>query len=64
MDKLKRCLVCNQPLKNCGSVLEAHYRIEDCMRALVERVDDLEYELMAKKLPSLLSQGSEPPPKD
>lgn len=67
MDKISlRCLNCLQPLEEIEMQvqheLKYHLDINDCLRALVKRVENLEYELMANKLPDCLSRSSDPGP--
>lgn len=61
-----RCSLCNQPLDEIGMLdpplFKKHNDATDCIRALVRRVENLEYELLAKKLPDGLSRSSEPGP--
>jgi hypothetical protein len=53
---LRRCASCNQPLD------EEHLSVYDCLQTLVKRVEALEDELLAKRLPDALSRSSEPGP--
>jgi hypothetical protein len=59
-----KCDLCHQTLEEFSSKNENHVKyhndIYDCLKALIYRVENLEYELMAKKLPDALCRSSEP----
>jgi len=61
---LPKCPHCKQSLNEdlfTGKFIN-HANIYDCFASLVKRVEDLENELLAKKLPEGLSRSSEPCP--
>lgn len=63
----RRCLNCHQPLedldpKSSIQISIVHDSVYDCIRALVKRVETLEYELLAKRLPDALCRSSDPGP--
>ena len=61
-----KCRNCGQPLEEVISKHDvtyySHDDVFDCLKALIRRVEDLENELLAKKLPDGLSRSSEPGP--
>ena len=62
-----RCDKCNQPLDEIEREdgypeYKYHFDIQDCFKALIVRVDNLENELLAKRLQDSLSRSSEPGP--
>ena len=65
---LRRCLNCHQSLDEDSDLkcsIIVHESAYDCIRTLVKRVEALEYELLAKRLPDALTRSSDPgPPPD
>ena len=61
-----KCKNCNQPLDEVISNNEVcyyeHDSVFDCLKSLIRRVEDLENELLAKRLPEGLCRSSEPAP--
>ena len=54
----KRCALCGQPLRT------EHISVYDCLKALIQRVEMLEDEILAKKLSEGLSRSSDPGPRE
>ena len=61
-----KCDICRNILDQIGHndppEYVYHITAQDCIRAMAKRIENLEYELMAKKLPDALCRSSEPGP--
>lgn len=61
---IKRCRICNQPIKVLEDVPDIkvqHFELMECVAALARKIDELESENQARKLIAALARNSDPP---